>query len=118
MDDGMIFETNPMDAIIHGAFGYGSPAFAFGDVVPPPAQGGVATFREAYLFTPGAMNWAYIPGMELPAESMRGVPIAANLFSPVASQVYVYHSVVDNGLGGLQHGVLELTPLSELTGEG
>jgi hypothetical protein len=100
--------------ILYGhVFGFGSPAYAFGDVVPAAKNGGQAYYREGFLFTPGAEDFVYSPNFELPVQSMRGIPIAANLFNPLARQVYVLQSVPTSGLGGQQHGTVLLNPLSQ-----
>lgn len=109
-----IFLTNPMAAITRGAMGVGDPSFAFGDVVPDTPRRGVGYHRETFLFTPGAENWAYLPANEVPVQAPRGIPIAANLFNPFGGpQIYIANQALrTNGLGGLQAGTFDLTPLS------
>lgn len=99
-----------------GAFGIGSPAYAFADVNPTGASS-LYSYHEGALFTPGTGNFVFEPNFELPLHTIwgRGFIRNPNTF-PVLQhpQVYANPTVTPNGIGGLQAGTIDLTPLSEM----
>jgi hypothetical protein len=99
--------------ILAGEFGSGSPASAFetyGDSGTPLYQ-----FHEGDLFTPGAGNWVFEPNFELPLVTIWGNAFLRkpNTFNPIQPpQVYANATVQMNGIGGLEAGSFDTTPLS------
>lgn len=101
-----------------GVFGEGSPTpYAFLDVDPNGAAG-IYHYHEGDLFTPGSGNFVFEPNFELPLQTLWGNAFLRkpNTFNPIQPpQIWSQPNVVQNGIGGLQAGQMELQPL--LTGE-
>jgi len=97
-----------------GEFGEGSPAGAF-QTNPNSGSDGLYAYHEGDLFSPGAGNWVFEPNFELPLITIWGNAFLrmANTFKPLQPpQVFSTPTVVNNGLGGLEAGTVELTALS------
>lgn len=97
-----------------GIFGNGSPAYAFADVDPTDKSGGIYSYHEGALFTPGAENFVFEPNFELPMQTIwgRGFIRNPNVFSPIQpQQVYSQPQISINGLGGIISGQMALQPL-------
>lgn len=100
--------------IFAGEFGVGAPNFDLYDVDPRSQAPGIYFYHEGDLFTPGAGNYVYESWFELPLQTVwgKGFLRTPNVFNPIqAVQVFSQPNVVNNGIGGLQSGQLELEPL-------
>ena len=100
--------------IAGGLWGQGSPAYDVNDVDPRSAAPGIYFYHEGDLFTPGAGNFVFEPWFELPLVTIWGNaflrrPNTFKVFQP--AQVMVQPTLVNNGIGGLQAGQMELEPL-------
>lgn len=107
--------TGPNVQIRMGAFGTGSPAYAFADV-DPRSQSSLYSYHEGALFTPGTGNFVFEPNFELPLYTIWGKGFIRNPNTfPVSQppQVYSNPNVFTNGVGGLQAGTIEFYPLNE-----
>jgi len=101
--------------ILNHEFGEGSPMFAAVAVNPDSESDGLYQFHEGDLFSPGAGNWVFEPNFELPMVTIWGNAFLrrANTFKVLQPpQVWSNPTVTNAGLGGLQAGTIELTPLS------
>lgn len=102
-----------------GLFGTGSPEGAFAEV-DPSAAASIYNYHEGDLFTPGAQNFVFEPNFELPLITIWGNAFlrTPNTFNPIQpQQVYSPANVVNNGLGGLLAGDLELQALLNPEGQ-
>lgn len=102
-----------------GAFGSGSPATAFETQSASPAPA-AHHYYEGLLFDPGAENFVFVPGFELPLVTVWGNAFlrTPNVFNPVQPpQVYAPQNVLTNGLGGLVAGDVQLTGLINPEGD-
>ena len=100
--------------IQRGEFPIGSPATAFETNPRPSAP--IFRYHEGDLFSPGAENWVFELGFELPLNTIWGFAFmrTPNTFNPIQPpQVFAPAHVVTNGLGGLQAGQMETGPLIE-----
>lgn len=101
--------------IAGGLFGQGSPYYDFNDVDPRSSAPGLYFYHEGDLFTPGTGNFVFEPWFELPLVTIWGNAFLRrpNTFSPFQQpQSWAQPNVVNNGIGGLQAGDMELQPLS------
>ena len=99
--------------IMQGLFGTGNPAAAF--ETDANSRTGLYAYHEGDLFTPGAGNWVFEPQFELPLFTIWGNAFLRkpNTFAPLQPpQVYAQPTVQNNGLGGLEAGSYDTTPLS------
>jgi hypothetical protein len=99
--------------IRNGAFGSGMPEnpYAF---VNPNAAAGIYSYHEGDIFLPGAENFVFEPNFELPLVTIWGNAFlrTPNTFKPLQPpQIYANPTLVNNGIGGLQAGTVELEPL-------
>lgn len=97
-----------------GLFGTGTPISGSEAVGGAGNFEGIYSYHEGDLFTPGAQNWVFEPNFELPLVTIWGKAFlrTPNTFDPLQNpQVMSYPNVVNNGIGGLQAGQVELEPL-------
>ena len=100
--------------IAGGLWGQGSPVYDVNDVDPRSAAPGIYFYHEGDLFTPGAGNFVFEPWFELPLVTIWGNAFLRkpNTFRETQPpQVWSNHTVVQNGIGGLQAGEYEMTGL-------
>jgi hypothetical protein len=100
--------------IRYGEFGIGSPYSGSEAVSGIGDFDGIYAYHEGDLFTPGAQNWVFELNFELPLVTIWGNAFlrVPNTFNPLQNpQVYSNPNVVNNGIGGLQAGQMELEPL-------
>lgn len=97
-----------------GVFGVGSPYSGSEAVAGAGDFDGIYSYHEGDLFTPGAQNWVFELNFELPLVTIWGKAFlrTPNTFNPLQNpQVYSQPNVMNNGIGGLQAGQIELEPL-------
>lgn len=97
-----------------GAFGVSNP-IGSSMIVNPFSAGPLYNFHEGDLFTPGTGNWVFESIFELnPLLTIWGNAFLRrpNTFNPIQPpQVMSQPHVLNNGIGGLQAGTMDLEPL-------
>ena len=96
-----------------GLFGTGTPVSG-SEFVEGAYNASVYNYHEGDLFTPGSGNWVFEPNFELPLVTIWGNAFlrTPNTFNPLQNpQLYSNPNVMNNGVGGLQAGQMELEPL-------
>jgi hypothetical protein len=110
--------TGGIVRIITGLFGTGDTRGVA--QVNPNASTPIYRYHEGDVFLPGTGNWVFEPGFELPMQTIWGNAFLRkpNTFNPLqVPQLYSNPTVVNNGLGGLQAGIMQLEPLINPEGE-
>lgn len=105
--------TGGITRIIQGVFGIGAPT-ALAETIEG-TESAAYLYHEGDVFLPGAGNFVFEPNFELPLQTVwgNGILIAANRwpeFQP--PQIMIQPSVPVAGLGGIEAGTFEFTPLS------
>jgi len=106
--------SGAMVRIESGAFGGGDPRYGFAQVDPRASAPGLYFYHEGDLFAPGTGNWVFEPTFELPLYTIWGKAFlrTPNTFKCLQPpQVYSNPTVIQNGVGGLQAGNVQLEPL-------
>jgi hypothetical protein len=100
-----------------GLFGTGAPTPGIAlDFDPARSENAASiySYHPGDIFTPGAESWVFEPNFELPLQTIWGNAFLrrANTFNPrQAPQIWAQPNVVNNGLGGLTAGEMELQGL-------
>jgi hypothetical protein len=111
--------TGAQIRIVQGAFGSGSPTPGLVEV-DPRASAGIYNYHEGDVFLPGTGNWVFESIFELPLITLWGMAFLRkpNTFNPIQPpQVWAQPNVVNNGIGGLQAGTVDLEGLINPEGE-
>ncbi len=112
------FATGAQIRILMGEFGSGDPISGIAEV---DARNALYRYHEGDLFTPGAGNFVFEPGYELPLVTVwgKGFIRNPNVFNPLQNpQVWSQPNVNNNGIGGLIAGDMELQGLLNPENEG